>query len=141
MSEPALHLIGSLGDRGVLFDAAQVKAVIDVGEIVPAPGAAPAVRGLTALRSRVVTVIDSWQVLGLPAPDGERRRAVITSVEGQLYAVLVDGMEDVAPVEVAPLAPGVAVGDRWSAVAAGSAVRDGQPMLVLDLPRLVSRVV
>ncbi|MFW2852365.1 chemotaxis protein CheW [Sphingomonas sp. TX0543] len=141
MTDSDLHLIGYLGGRGVLFNAAQVEAVVDVGEIVPAPGAAPAVRGLTALRSRVVTVIDTWQVLGLPAPVEPRNRAVTTSVDGQLYAVLLDGMEDVAPVEIAPLASGVAVGDHWAQVAAGSAVRDGEPMLVVDLPRLVSRVV
>lgn len=140
MTDSDLHLIGYLGGRGVLFNARQVDAVVDVGEIVPTPGAAPAVRGITALRSRVVTVIDTWQVLGLPAPTTERHRAVTTSVEGQLYAVLLDGMEDVAPVEVMPLASGVAVGDRWSMVAAGSAVRDGEPMLVVDLPRLIACV-
>lgn len=140
MTDRTLHLIGYLGGRGILLDAGQVEAVVDVGEVVPAPGAAPAVRGLTALRSRVVTVIDTWQVLGLPTPAAERRRAVTTSVDGQLYAVLLDSMEDVAPVEVEPLTSGVAVGDRWSAVAAGSAVRDGEPMLVLDLPRLVACV-
>ncbi|WP_298673712.1 chemotaxis protein CheW [uncultured Sphingomonas sp.] len=138
MSDGELHLIGYLGGRGVLFNAAQVEAVVDVDDVVPAPGAAPAVRGLTALRSRVVTVIDSWRILGLSAPAGGRHRAVITAVDGQLYAVLLDNMEDVAPMEVMPLTSGIAIGDRWAAVAAGSALRDGEPMLVLDLPRLVS---
>ncbi|WEK42839.1 MAG: chemotaxis protein CheW [Candidatus Sphingomonas colombiensis] len=140
MSGGELHLIGYLGGHGVLFNAAQVEAVVDIDDVVPAPGAAPAVRGLTALRSRVVTVIDTWQVLGLSAPADGRHRAVITAIDGQLYAVLLDNMEDVAPMEITPLVSGVAIGDRWASVAAGSALRDGEPMLVLDLSRLVSCV-
>ncbi len=139
MSE-ALHLIGWLGGRGVLFDAAQVESVVDVGEIVPVPRAGAGVRGLTALRSRVATVVDSWELLGLPAPGGDRRRAVTSAVDGQLYAVLLDGMEDVAPVRVAPLVPGVALGERWGAIASGAAVHAGEPMLVIDLPRMIARL-
>ncbi|MFT3975697.1 MAG: chemotaxis protein CheW [Sphingomonas bacterium] len=139
MSE-ALHLIGWLGGRGVLFDAAQVESVVDVGEIVPAPRAGAGVRGLTALRSRVATVIDSWELLDLPAPRGDRRRAVTSVVDGQLYAVLLDGMEDVAPVRVAPLTPGAALGECWGAIASGAAVHAGEPMLVIDLPRMIARL-
>jgi len=139
MSAPALHLVGRLGGRGVLFAAAQVRRVVDIAEVVPVPRAAPAVRGLAALRSRVVTVIDSWRVLDLPSPPRGRHRAVTTAVDGHVYAVLVDDLEDAEPIEVTPLPPGIALGEHWAAVATGAAVRDGEPLLAIDLARLVAR--
>jgi purine-binding chemotaxis protein CheW len=135
-----LHLVAHIAGRGLLLDAAQVDSVIDVGEIVPAPGSAAGVHGLAALRSRVVTVIDTWQVLDLPPPRDQPRRAAVTQVDGHAYAILVDALEDVAPFAVEPLASGVALGARWADVATGSADRAGEPMLAIDLHRLVDAV-
>lgn len=146
MTAGTLHLVASVGGRGVLFRAGQVEAVIDVAEVVPTPRAVAGVCGLTALRSRVVTVIDTWRVLGLPAPSshggsaGRRRRAVITRMDGHLYAVPVDRLEDAATFVVAPLAPGIVTGECWAAVADGGAIRDGEPLIAIDLARLVARV-
>ncbi|UVO52213.1 chemotaxis protein CheW [Sphingomonas sp. SUN019] len=135
-----LHLVAHIASRGLLLDASQVDSVIDVGDIVPAPGSAPAIRGLAALRSRVVTVIDTWKLLDLPPPQGQPRRAAVTQVDGHCYAVLVDALEDVAPFAVQPLASGVALGACWADVATGSADRAGEPMLAIDLHRLVDAV-
>ena len=131
-----LFLIAQVAGRAVAVPAEQVDSVIDLGEFVPVPGAARAVRGLAALRSRVVTVIDTGIALGLePTPD-TTRRAIITRVDGHHYAVLVDALEDVAPFARQPLA-GLALRHGW--VAAGTALieRDGEPVLVIDLPSLL----
>ena len=133
----SLHLVAQIGGTGVLFDAGAVESVVDIGVIVPAPGAAAGVRGLAALRSRVVTVLDTWHLLGLPAPAGEGARAVVTAVDGHLYAVLVDALEDATTLTPAPIAAGLPLGTRWSAVASGVADRDGEPLLIVDLARLV----
>ncbi len=77
MSVAELHLVGRLGGRGVLFPATQVRRVVDIADVVPVPRAAPAVRGLAALRSRVVTVIDSWRLLDLPPPPPGRHLSLI----------------------------------------------------------------
>lgn len=135
-----LHLVAHIAGRGLLLDAAQVDSVIDVGDVVPAPGSAAGVRGLAALRSRVVTVIDTWKLLDLPPPRDPPRRAAVTQVDGHAYAILVDALEDVASFAVEPLASGVALGARWAAVATGSADRTGEPMLAIDLHRLVDTV-
>ena len=140
MSVAELHLVGRLGGRGVLFPATQVRRVVDIADVVPVPRAAPAVRGLAALRSRVVTVIDSWCLLDLPPPPPGRHRAVTTAVDGHVYSVLVDDLEDAVPIEVTPLPPGTALGESWAAVATGGAVRDGEPLLAIDLSRLIARI-
>ena len=40
-----------------------------------------------------------------------------------------------------PLPPGLSLGWRWAAVATGSADRDGEPVLVIDIARLVETIV
>ena len=140
MSE-ALYLIAHVAGRGVLFDAVQVESVVDIGEIVAAPGAAPAVLGLAALRSRVVTVIDTWRVLDLPRPPRLPARAIVSAIDGHLYAVLVDTLEDAATFTIAPSPSGMAFGPVWSAVVTGIADRAGEPMAAVALDRLIGRVV
>jgi len=128
-----LFLIAHIAGRGVAIDAAQVDSVVDIGEIVAVPRAEPFVRGLAALRSRVVTVIDTGIALGLaPTPDA-MRRAVITIVDGHHYAILVDSVEDVAPFVRLPLSSGLALRGGWQSVGTGLVERDGEPLLIIDL--------
>lgn len=134
-----LFLLAQIADRAVAISAEQVDSVVDLDDIVPVPGAGNAVRGLAALRSRVVTVVDTDVVLGLPPAPVATRRAVITRVEGHLYAVLVEALEDIAPFERLPLA-GVILHRGWAMAGAGLIERDGEPVLILDLSRLLPGV-
>ena len=131
-----LFLIAHVASRAVAIPAEQVESVVDLGEIVPVPGGGRSLRGLAALRSRVVTVIDTGVALGLDATPATVRRAVITRVDGHHYAVLVDALEDVAPFIRQPLA-GLRLGAGWAATGTALIERDGEPLLVIDLPRLV----
>lgn len=140
MSE-VLHLIAHVGDRGIAIPADTVDSVVDIAEIVPAPRSHPAVRGLAALRSKVVTVIDTWQVLGLASRPDDAKRAILAVVDGHPHAMLVDSLEDVAPLQVDPIPSGLALGQRWSEVSTGVADRSGQTLLVVDLSKLVGLLV
>jgi purine-binding chemotaxis protein CheW len=132
-----LFLIAHIAGRGVAIPADQVASVVDIGDVVAVPLAEPSVRGLAALRSRVVTVIDTGTALGLaPTPDAARR-AVITQVDGHHYAILVDSLEDVAPFERLPLSSGLALNHGWASAATGLVERDGEPLLVLDLATIL----
>jgi len=128
-----LFLIAHIAGRGVAIDAAQVDSVVDIGEIVAVPRAEPFVRGLAALRSRVVTVIDTGIALALPPTPDAMRRAVITIVDGHHYAILVDSVEDVAPFARLPLSSGLALRGGWASVGTGIVERDGEPLLIIDL--------
>jgi len=132
-----LFVIAQIAGRGVAVAATQVDSVVDLGEIVAAPRAASFVRGVAALRSRVVTVIDTGIALGLsPTPD-DCRRAVITIVEGHHYAILVDSVEDVAPFARLPLSSGLALQGGWAIAGTAIVERDGEPLLVIDLAAVV----
>ena len=132
-----LHLLAHVAGRAIAVPAEAVDSVVDITEIVSAPRSHPAVRGLAALRSRVVTVIDTWQVLGMPPGPPEATRAILTVIDGHYHAVLVDTLEDVAPLEIGPVPAGLALGQRWSSVVTGASERDGEPLLVIDLTRLI----
>lgn len=131
-----LFLIAHIAGRGVALATAQVDSVVDIGEVVAVPRAETAIRGLTALRSRVVTVVDTGTALGLPPMPHGAARAVITRVDGHFYAILVDSLEDVATFERLPLS-GLALDRGWQAAGTGLIDRDGEPMLILDLDALV----
>lgn len=137
MSE--LHLIAHVAGRTVAIESNAVESVVDIGEITPIPRASALVRGLAALRSRVVTVVDTRIALGLPS-DGAAHRAVIVKADGHHYALLVDALEDVAAFTVQPLANGVALNPAWAAIARGLVERDGEPVLAIDITALIPSI-
>jgi purine-binding chemotaxis protein CheW len=132
-----LYLIAQIAGRAVAIDSDQVESVVDIGEVTAVPRATEHIRGLAALRSRVVTVVDTQSALGLEASEFEAKRAVITQIDGHHYALLVDALEDVAPFELLPLAGGIALDKAWRSVGRGIVERDGEPVLVIDLTSLV----
>lgn len=131
-----LYLIAQIAGRAVAIDSGQVESVVDIGEVTAVPRACAHVRGLAALRSRVVTVVDTQSALGL-SPTAHARRAVITLVDGHHYAMLVDALDDVAPFELLPMATGVALDPVWEKAGRGIVEREGEPILALDLASLV----
>lgn len=131
-----LYLIAQVADRPVAIDADQVESVVDIGEVTEVPRAGRHVRGLAALRSRVVTVVDTHSALGLDSRS-EGRRAVITHVDGHHYALLVDAADDVAPFDLLPLGSGVVLDAAWQRAGRGIVERDGEPVLAIDLAALV----
>jgi purine-binding chemotaxis protein CheW len=131
-----LYLIAQVAGRAVAIDSDQVESVVDIGEVTQVPLASQHIRGLAALRSRVVTVVDTHTALGLDSAS-QAKRAVITLVEGHHYALLVDALDDVAPFELLPLAGGVALDTAWQRAGRGIVERDGEPILAIDLASLV----
>lgn len=126
-----LYLIAHLGAQPVAIESGQVESVVDLGEITPVPMGGRTLRGLAALRSRVVTVVSMKAALDL-ADEGDSRRAVIVRAEGHHYAMLVDALEDIAELEMRPLSASVRLDTAWRPAARGVVERDGEPILVID---------
>jgi purine-binding chemotaxis protein CheW len=132
----SLFLLARIDGRGLAIDAAEVESVIDIGVVVPTPGAPETVVGIAALRSRVVTVVDTWAALGVTAMQ-RSPRAVVTRVEGHDYALLFDAVEDIASLELSPLANGMHLEGAWASAAQGMVEHEGEPMLAISLAGLV----
>jgi purine-binding chemotaxis protein CheW len=131
-----LYLITAIAGRAVAMPSERVDSVVDLGALVPVPAAPRHVRGLAALRSRVVTVIDAAVALGA-TDQAETGRAVVVTVGGHLYALLVDRLDDVAPFAIAPLPDGVRLDPAWARAARGVIDRDGEAVLVIDPEALI----
>lgn len=136
---PKLFLLAQVAGQDVAILSDHVESVVDIAAIAPVPRTAPAVCGLAALRSRVVTVIDTALAID---PDGEpsrRKRAVVTQVDGHHYALLVDMLDDAYRCQVRPLASGLMPGAAWGPVVSGVIDHLGRAVLVLDLSAVVAR--
>ena len=134
-----LRLIVRIADQIVAMPADAIESVVELDRVTPAPLAAPHVAGLAALRSRVLTVIDSYAAIGLPKPRIEGVcHAVVVTIDGHSYGLMVDDVEDVAvdPSDPLPVPPALARG--WAHVASGIVEREGRSALLVDPARLVA---
>lgn len=131
-----LFMIGRIGVTTVAMPADQVEAVVRMGTVVPAPGAPPCVRGMVAIRSRILTLIDSRMVVGEPA-DSEAPFMAIISVDGHGYALSFDSVDDVALLpDVQPAQGSITPG--WAELNPQLVDHWGQVMLVIDPARIVA---
>ena len=61
----SLLLVVTIGGQRVALPSDAVESVVELDTLIPVPRAAPHVAGLSALRSRVLTVIDCMRSLEL----------------------------------------------------------------------------
>lgn len=122
--------------RRAVIPAADVQSVIELEAIYPVPRAPDYVLGLTAMRSQSLTVIDACLALGLSSDCTTSERAPIVDIDGHLYAIRVDKVDDVveAQSDVTPISGGF--GPGWERVARGMVETDRGPALVID-PKLL----
>lgn len=133
----ALYLITRLGDTRLVLDAHHVGSVIEVERIAPVPSLPPHVAGLCALRSRVLTVIDAGEALGLGPVDRTAPIAAACTVDGHEYAFLFDEVDDVVEAGAPEPCP-VALAATWAQAALGLVRVDGVSMLLVDPGALIA---
>ena len=136
---PDLLLIVRLAGRRIALPASEVEGVVELEGITPAPRAAGHVAGLSALRSRVLTVIDGIASLefGRSRTDGLLEAIVIPS-GGHPYALIVESVEDVVEALRAPLPIRSPVGAGWDRIAIGMVETGEDLLLLVDPHRLIA---
>lgn len=134
-----LVVLITIDGKRAAIAAPDVESVIELDTIYPVPGAPAHVAGLTAMRSQTMTVINSSIALGLPGASNNAERCPVVSIDGHLYAMLVDSVEDVveASSECTPIAGGY--GAAWERVAKGMVETDTGPVLLIDPQALILR--
>lgn len=136
-----LLLIVTIGDTRVALDAARIESVIELDALSPIPRAPAHLAGLSALRSRVLTVVDCRRALGLGASDftpGAIHEAAVVEVEGHHYALSVDSVEDVIEGESNPTPVRANMGEGWERVALGMVETHEGPLLLVDIDKLIA---
>ena len=134
-----LLLIVRLAGRRIALPASEVEAVVELDGVTPAPQAQPHVAGLSALRSRVLTVIDGLASLGLgrASSDGLIEALVVPS-GGHPYALLVDQVEDVVEASGPPSPLRAPIGAGWDRVAIGMVDVGGDLLLLVQPHALIA---
>jgi len=135
-----LLLVVTIAGEQVALPADAVEAVVELDTLIPVPRAAPHVAGLSALRSRVLTVIDCMRSLDLgvtDCADGIREAAVV-ELDGHHYALIVDLVQDVVEAQSDPVPIRAAMGPGWERVAGGMVESEIGPLLLVDVAALVA---
>jgi purine-binding chemotaxis protein CheW len=134
-----LLLIVTIAGSRVALPAAAVESVVELDALIPVPRAPGHVAGLSALRSRVLTVIDTLRSLELgdtDCSDGIREAAVV-ELDGHHYALLVDVVDDVIEALSDPSPMRAAMGAGWERASKGMVETEEGPLLLLDIDALV----
>ena len=133
MSE--LFLIGRIGPTWVGLPAEQVEAVVPLAEAVAVPHAPRGVRGIVAIRSRLLALIDSSVVAGCGTASHDALMVIVTS-GGHGYALTLDAVDDVVPLD--PIGPVIVQLDHaWQSLASAMADHAGRAILIVEPARLI----
>ena len=137
-----LLLVVSIAGERVALPAAAVESVVELDTLIPVPRAAPHVAGLSALRSRVLTVIDCMRSLELGETNCANgiREAAVVELDGHHYALIVDLVEDVVETLSEPQPVRAAMGPGWERVSQGMVETESGPLLLIDVAALVGGV-
>lgn len=135
-----LYLIATIAGQPVAIRAAMVDSVVDLGPIAPAPLAPSHVAGLAALRSKVLTVICCECSLGLADTPSSTRRAVVVSIDGHYYGLLVGSIEDARIIDEAPRPIRARLEPGWTRVALGMLEYESEALLLIDPERIIAGV-
>jgi purine-binding chemotaxis protein CheW len=137
-----LLLVVTIAGERVALPASSVESVVELDTLIPVPRAPVHVAGLSALRSRVLTVIDCMRSLELgvtDCSDGIREAAVI-EIDGHHYALIVDLVEDVVEALSEPQPIRAAMGPGWERVSQGMVETEVGPLLLVDVTALIGGI-
>jgi purine-binding chemotaxis protein CheW len=84
-----------------------LREIIKIPEIVPAPGAPPFIKGIINLRGQVVVIIDLEQRFALKRDNAlfEPKHIVIVEIQDSVFGVIVDEVTGVIRVPVSSIKP------------------------------------
>ena len=137
MSE--LLLVVKIAGERVALPAAAVESVVELDTLIPVPRAAAHVAGLSALRSRVLTVIDCKRSLelGVTERSDTIQEAAVVELDGHHYALIVDLVEDVVETLSEPTPVRAAMSAGWERASVGMVETETGPLLLVDVAALV----
>lgn len=136
----SLLLVVNIAGSRVALPAQSVESVVELESLIPVPRAPVHIAGLTALRSRVMTVIDCRRSLELGTTelaDGAIHEAAVVEFDGHHYALTVDSVEDVVEATSEPSEVRAAMEKGWARVSKGMVETEEGPLLLVDVEKLI----
>ena len=135
-----LYLFARIGGTDVAIPTGEIEAVVKLTEISPVPRVPAHVAGLSALRSRVLTIIDTATLVwGRPATAGPGSFAIITDIAGHSYGMTVDSVSDIASVPGGELPLCGQLDTAWMPFAQRVVENEHGPHLLISLTSFVEQ--
>jgi len=135
--DQSLLLVSICGELAGI-DSAIIRSVVELEAITPVPRAPAHIAGLAALRSRAMTVVDCRRSLELPPLEcAGKALAVVVELDEYLYALIVDAVEEVVPLDGDPAEVRADLLPGWARAAVGMIESTAGPALMLDPARLI----
>lgn len=135
----SLYLIADLAGSRVAIESSLVESVVHVPEIVPAPMSDLSIAGIFALRSRVLTLIDTqFLVTGKQQRPKKGDLAVVTEIAGHQYGLLVEKVHDVVAINIEQAETSINPPPAWARFVTQIASHDDALVMILDTSALVS---
>jgi len=139
---PVMYVTFFVADQLFGLEVSQVREIFFPEAIHRVPMAPRQIAGLINLRGRVVTVIDMRDKLSLTEFEddrAERRPAITTERDGELYSLWIDKIGDIIEVHSEMLRPVPAtVSPAWRQIARAVCRLDGALMVMLDMDVLLA---
>jgi len=134
-----LYLVAHIAGCRVAIESDRVESIVHVPDIIPVPRADPSIAGLFALRSRVLTLIDSQYVV-----TGEQRKlqkgclAVVAEIGGHHFGLAVDRVEDVVSILPEDIQSAIKPSEQWKSIISETASVGDNLVMILDPAKLVA---
>lgn len=133
-----LYLFATLAGTRIAVRSQEVEAVVKLTDISPVPGTGAHIAGLSALRSRVLTIVDAAALIdGQATPDDRRSLAIICNVAGHSYGMMVDAIADICAVPEGELPLRGRIDPAWACFADGVVDYLDEPHLLVTLARFI----
>jgi purine-binding chemotaxis protein CheW len=133
-----LYLFASIAGTPVAVMTEEIEAVVRLSEISPVPGMPTHIAGLSALRSRVLTMIDVAALInGRPTPRELRELAIIADISGHSYGLIVDSVSDICSVPNGELPLRGQLAPAWAPFVRSIVENAGEPHLLVSLSSFI----
>ncbi|QLC21617.1 chemotaxis protein CheW [Parasphingopyxis sp. CP4] len=128
-----LYLIAEAGGEHFAIPAEAVESVVTASDVVPVPLADPMIAGVSALRSKVITVVDTVAAIeGGSAAVAAGSSLVVVKIEDFLYGLAVDDVHDVVDFSADPERLGASFAPGWQRVSTGVIEIEDRTIVVID---------
>ena len=134
-----LFLFASIAGTPIAVRASEIEAVVRLGDIVPIHRVPPHVRGLAALRSRVLTVVDiESRIFGRTMALERQPLAVVAEIAAHTYGLLIETVSDICEAQDGVMPIQGRIDRAWAPFTSALVEREGRSHLLLTLADFVT---
>jgi purine-binding chemotaxis protein CheW len=133
-----LYLIAYIDGCRIAINSGRIESIVQLPKVISVPRTDPSIAGLFALRSRVLTLIDSqYFVTGNRQQLAKGCLAVVVEIAGHHYGLAVDKVEDVVSISDEVMQKSISPSAKWKPIISDVAQVGDHLVMILDPAKMV----